>query len=267
MSVRLKAVTRHAPLALDDDAARYADPPPKDKLKRWLKKEVAEVARLQQVLNADGRFALLVILQGRDAAGKDGTIKRVFRDVNPQGLIATSFKVPGGPEVDHDFLWRVHQRVPARGMIGVFNRSHYEDVLVPRVRGMIERPEWERRYRQINDFERMLVENGTVILKFFLHMSRDEQGAQLRERLEDPTKNWKFREGDLADRKAWDEYTDAYRDLLRACSTSWAPWYVVPADHKRIRNVLIARAVVARLQRLGLEYPRAEKRVLELEIV
>ena len=264
--LRLKPVSRTSPLRLDDREARIKGRPPKDDVEEMLEAEITRVAELQQVFNADARFALLVILQGRDASGKDGTIKRVFRDVNPQGVEITGFKAPAGEETAHDYLWRVHRRVPARGMFGVFNRSHYEDVLVPRVHEWIDRKECERRYEQINDFERMLSENHTIILKFFLHMSRDEQKQQLEERLSDPTKNWKFREGDLDDRRRWDDFTVAYRDALRRCSTKWAPWYVVPADNKKLRFLLVARTVADRLETLGLRYPKADPRVLELEV-
>lgn len=265
----IKALTRvsgRALPSLSDGEARIADLPADDTLERKLEKAADRVGDLQKVFNADGRYALLVILQGRDASGKDSAIKNVFREVNPQGIQITAFKAPAGEETQHDYLWRVHQRVPPRGMIGVFNRSHYEEVLVPRVRGWIDGRECDRRYRQINDFERMLSENATVILKFFLHMSRKEQKKQLEERLQDPTKNWKFREGDLDDRAAWDDYTKAYREALRNCSTKWAPWYVVPGDDKRARNFLIARTVADRLEELDLEYPRAERRVLRLKI-
>jgi len=266
MALRVRPVTARSRLKLGGRDARVALLPSDDTLDRMTDKQVDRVSDLQKVFYADGRYALLVVLQGRDASGKDGVIKKVFREVNPQGVDVTSFKAPTEDERAHDYLWRVHAKLPPRGMFGVFNRSHYEDVLVPRVRGWIDRKEWTRRFRQINDFERMLAENGTVILKFFLHMSKDEQKKQLRERLEDPEKNWKFREGDLDDRKRWDDFTDAYHDLLTQCSTSWAPWYVIPADDKGARNLLVARTIADRLATLKLRYPRASKRILKLKI-
>jgi len=266
MALRARPVSPRSRPALSDRDARVAHVPSDDTLERMMDKQTDRVADLQKVFYADGRYALLVILQGRDASGKDGVIKKVFRDVNPQGVDVTGFKAPSEDERMHDYLWRVHARVPPRGMFGVFNRSHYEEVLVPRVHGLIDRAECTRRFRQINDFERMLAENRVVILKFFLHMSKKEQKKQLRERLEDPTKNWKFREGDLDDRKLWDEFTAAYRDLLTRCSTSWAPWYIIPADDKRARNLLVARTIADRLATLNLRYPRAPKGILKLKI-
>ena len=266
MALRVRPVTARSRLKLGKRDARVEHLPADDTLERMVEKQVDRVSDLQKVFYADARFALLVIVQGRDASGKDGVIKKVFRDVNPQGVHVTGFKVPTDEERSHDYLWRVHAKVPPRGMFGVFNRSHYEDVLVPRVHGWIERAEWTRRFRQINEFERMLAENGTVILKFFLHMSKEEQKKQLEERLEDPEKNWKFREGDLDDRKLWDGFTVAYRDLLTKCSTSWAPWYVIPADDKHARNLLVARTIADRLAKLSLRYPRAPKRILNLKI-
>jgi len=241
----------------DRDAHPPNDAPSQGKLEKLFDEATEHIAQRQKVLYADGRYALLIVFQGRDASGKDSAIKSVFKGTNPQGLEVTSFDVPSKRELKHDFLWRVHQRVPARGMIGIFNRSHYEDVLVPRVNGSITRKEWTARYRQINDFERMLSENGVVIRKFFLHMSRAEQKKQLQERFEDPEKNWKFREGDIGDRAKWPAFTAAYRDALRACSTRWAPWYVVPADDKRFRKYLIAQTVADTLDALKLRYPLA----------
>jgi PPK2 family polyphosphate:nucleotide phosphotransferase len=266
MALRIHPVTSRSRLSLGDDDARMRGLPPDDTIERMFERQADRIADLQEVFYADARYALLVILQGRNASGKDSAIKHVFRDVNLQGLRVTSFKAPAGEETAHDYLWRVHLRVPARGMFSVFNRSHYEEVLVPRVHGDIGRRECERRYRQINDFERMLAENGTVILKFFLHISRKEQKKQLQERLDDPTKNWKFRKADLDDRKFWPEYTAAYRDALKLCSTSWAPWYVVPADNRHVRNLLVARTIADRLARLDLSYPRAPKKIRRLKI-
>jgi PPK2 family polyphosphate:nucleotide phosphotransferase len=261
----LEPVTRRTRLALDDRAAK----PPRtlatgEELDEALDREVDELGRLQGTLYADQRYAVLVVLQGRDASGKDGTIKHVFNGCNPQGCRVSSFGIPTDRELSHDYLWRVHAAVPPRGVIGIFNRSHYEDVLVVRVKELVPRHVWRRRYEQINAFERILSENGVVILKFFLHMSRDEQRKQLLERLDDPTKNWKFRANDLKERARWDDYTKAYRDALRRCSTPWAPWFVVPADKKDARNYLVTRTINETLRKLRLRYPRAPKDVLEL---
>ncbi len=238
--------------------------PGNDELKQLLAKELATLTELQAAFWADRRKALLVVLQGRDASGKDGVIRNVFGACNPQGCMISGFKAPTDLELAHDYLWRVHQVVPPRGYIGIFNRSHYEDVLVVRVRNLVPKDVWQKRYRQINDFEQMLSENGVVILKFFLHISPEEQREQLLERLTDPTKNWKFRAGDLEDRALWNDYTKAYRDALRKCSTTWAPWYVVPSNNKTVRNYLVTRVINDTLTRLAPEYPRASKETLAL---
>ena len=231
----------------------------RDAVKEALKQEVADLGDLQDKLIADKRDAVLVILQGRDASGKDGTIKNVFDGCNPQGVRVSSFGVPTSLELSHDFLWRCHINVPPRGYIGIWNRSHYEDVLAVRVRRIAPPKVWRARYEQINNFEKMLAQNGVTILKFFLHISRAEQRERLIDRLEDPTENWKFRAGDLDDRKLWGSYTSAYRDALRLCSTKWAPWYVVPADSKPVRNLLITQVMNSVLRGLRLRYPRASK--------
>jgi PPK2 family polyphosphate:nucleotide phosphotransferase len=264
--MQLTPVSRRTPLSLDDrSAARPAELFEGDELKEETNKLLKRLGELQAMLYADGRYALLVVLQGRDAGGKDGTVRKVFGACNPMGCEVTSFKVPTPLELSHDYLWRIHQEVPAKGMIGIFNRSHYEDVLVVRVKDIVAKPVWSKRYDQINEFERMLDDNRVKILKFFLNISRDEQAERLRDRLSDPTKNWKFRAGDLDDRDLWDEYTKAYRDALKNCSTPWAPWYVVPADDKKARNYLIARTVVDLLDNLGLRYPKADRDVLKLK--
>lgn len=261
----LDPVASNAPLALTDARAGVPKGLPKGAaLRTLLDAELERLTELQARLYADGRFALLVVLQGRDASGKDGTIRTVFGACNPQGCRVASFKAPTDAELAHDFLWRVHQVIPPRGIIGIFNRSHYEDVLVARVRKLVPPTVWRQRFRQINDFERLLAENGVTILKFFLHISREEQRQQLLERLTDPTKNWKFRAGDLDDRARWSQYTTAYRDALRRCSTRWAPWYVVPADHKGVRNYLITRRINQALSSLHLRYPRAPRATLAL---
>lgn len=261
----LKPVPSGGALKLSDADARAPKSLPRgDALRERLDRVVQELGELQQVLYADRRYAVLVILQGRDAAGKDSTIKHVFDACNPLGCVVTAFKAPTEEELSHDYLWRVHQAIPARGSIGIFNRSHYEDVLVVRVKELVPPAVWSRRYDQINAFERHLTENDVIILKFFLHISKEEQAERLRERLSDPRKNWKFREDDLKDRDSWKAFTAAYQDALRKCSTKWAPWYLVPADHKPTRNLLITETIVDRLRALKLRYPRAEKEVLRL---
>ncbi|HCU12276.1 MAG TPA: polyphosphate kinase, partial [Gemmatimonadetes bacterium] len=201
-----------------------------------------------------------------DASGKDGTIRKVFRGVNPMGCVVTSFKVPTELEQQHDYLWRVHERVPPRGMIGIFNRSHYEDVIVTRVHNLVPKKVWSERFDQINDFEQMLTQNSVVILKFFLHVSRGEQKKRLIDRLEDKKKNWKFRAGDLDDRALWNDYTEAYRDAIARCSTSWARWHIVPADDEDARNLLVARKIADTLDALDLRYPPLDPKLKGLKV-
>ena len=253
----LDPVSPDDPLELsDDDALAPKSLPKGDELKDKIDKQLKKLGELQDVFFADAHRALLIILQGRDASGKDGVIRTVIGACNPQGVRINSFKAPTPVELAHDYLWRVHQVVPVKGQMGIFNRSHYEDVLVVRVHELVPESVWSKRYEQINIFEKMLTENGTVILKFFLHVSRAEQRERLRERVEDPAKNWKFNAGDLDERSRWDQYTEAYRDALRKCSTEWAPWYVVPADSNKARNYLIAKRIVETLEDLKPEYPK-----------
>jgi PPK2 family polyphosphate:nucleotide phosphotransferase len=225
---------------------------------RQMPKLIGDLSEQQGVLYAEGRRAVLVVLQAMDTGGKDGTIRHVFGPLNPQGVRVTSFKVPTPDELAHDYLWRVHCAAPRRGMIGIFNRSHYEDVLVPRVHKLAPRNEIERRYDQINAFEKHLVENGTTILKFFLNISKAEQKERLEARLKRPEKHWKFSRGDLAERAHWDRYRAAYRAAMERCSTDWAPWHVIPADRKWYRNYAVARIVLATLRGMTLRYPEAE---------
>jgi len=221
-----------------------------------LKELNGELQILQELLYAENKHKVLVVLQAMDTGGKDGTIRRVFDGVNPQGVKVASFKVPTPEELGHDFLWRVHKVVPGRGEMVIFNRSHYEDVLVVRVHGLVPEPVWKRRYDQINDFERMLAETGTTILKFFLYIDLDEQKERLQARLDDPTKHWKFNVGDLAERKLWNEYIKAYEDVLERTSTEYAPWYVVPANRKWYRDRVISTVLVETLKGLKMEYPK-----------
>ena len=210
---------------------------------------------LQEALWAEHRRKVLVVLQGMDTSGKDGTIRHVFEGVNPLGVRVAAFKAPNEEELDHDFLWRVHSKVPGRGEMVIFNRSHYEDVLVVRVQKLAPPEVWRQRYDQINDFERLLAETGTVVLKFFLHISRDEQKERLQERLDDRLKQWKFRKGDLIDRAHWDEYMAAYEEALARTSQKHAPWYVVPSDKKWYRNLVVATLLVKALEDLDLQVP------------
>ncbi|HEX6627377.1 MAG TPA: PPK2 family polyphosphate kinase [Gemmatimonadaceae bacterium] len=263
----LRPVIQERQIALRDRDAKHPRALPKGKrLKKAVKDQRKRIQELQSVFYADARFGLLVVLQGRDASGKDGTVKHVFRSVNPMGCEVTSFKAPTDIEREHDFLWRIEQRVPARRMIGIFNRSHYEDVIVPRVHKEISDGAVRKRYDEINAFEKTLTENAVIILKFFLHISRDEQKKRLIERLENPKKNWKFREGDLDDRALWDEYTAAYHDMIANCSTRWARWHIVPADDEDARNLLVARTIADTMDRLKLRYPRIDPRLKKLEI-
>jgi len=251
----LQPVKHNEKLSLSDKAARLDGTPPKGELKKHTAALLERLTELQDAFHADGRRALVLVLQGRDASGKDGTIRAVYGAFNPTGVQVASFGPPTPIELKHDFLWRVHQVIPPRGLIGVFNRSHYEDVLVVRVRKLAPKDVWEQRYEQINNFEAMLVENDVVVRKCFLHISRDEQQERFSERLVDPEKNWKFRLGDLEDRALWDEYTEAYQDALRKCSSKVAPWYVVPADSNTVRNYLVTRLMVETLESLDLKYP------------
>ena len=262
----LKPVRKGATLSLSDrEARRPKELSDKDELKDLLDVEQKKLGRLQDRLWAGKQKAVLVIFQGRDASGKDGAIKQVFDGCNPQGCRVTSFGVPTALELSHDYLWRIHAAIPPRGIIGIFNRSQYEDVIAVRVKKLAPEKAWRARFEQINNFERMLAANDVVILKFFLHISRAEQRERLIDRLEDPEENWKFRAGDLEDRKLWSAFTVAYRDALSRCSTKWAPWYLVPSDSKTVRNYLITRTLNKTLEGLRLRYPRASPEVLALK--
>jgi len=222
---------------------------------------------LQERLWAENTHKLLVVLQGMDTSGKDGVIRKVFEGVNPLGVRVAAFKVPTEEELGHDFLWRVHSRVPGRGEIAIFNRSHYEDVLVPRVRKLVPEKVWKARYGQINDFEKLLTETGTTLLKFYLHISKDEQKQRLQERLDDPEKRWKFRKGDLDDRALWDDYMKAYEALLGHTSTRHAPWWVIPADKKWYRDLVISTVLVETLDKLGIRRPEAREDLTGVVVV
>ena len=218
-------------------------------------KLIAKLSRLQERLYATSSRSLLIVLQGMDTSGKDGTIRHVMSGVNPQGCHVTSFKTPSVNELAHDFLWRVHREVPPKGFIGIFNRSHYEDVLITRVHGWVSEQVVKRRFNQIKAFEELLADNGTAILKFFLHLSKDEQKKRLEERIQDPEKRWKWNSGDLEERKLWNRYMDAFEDVISATSTDHAPWYVVPANRKWYRNLVVADRVVDALESMKLTMP------------
>lgn len=220
------------------------------------------VARLDEWayrLYAENRRALLIVLQGMDTSGKDGVIRKVLTGINPQVCQVTSFKQPSEEEADHDFLWRIHRAVPRRGNVGIFNRSQYEDVLVVRVHKLVPEEEWRKRYERINEFERMLVEGGTTIVKFFLHISNQEQRKRLQARLEDPTKRWKFSHADVAERLLWDEYQRAYEDVLRLCTTDHAPWHIVSADRKWYRDLIISTVLLETFEAMNPQFPPAEE--------
>ncbi len=220
-----------------------------------LGKNLEGLRELQHLLYADKQHALLIVLQALDAGGKDGTIQHVMSGVNPQGCQVTSFKAPSSEELAHDFLWRIHKAVPQLGNMGIFNRSQYEDVLIVRVHKLVPKQVWSERYEQINAFEKFLSENKVTILKFFLHISKEEQRKRFESRLDDPKKNWKLSLGDFEERKHWDEYVEAYESALRKCSTEWAPWYVIPSDDKWIRNFAISEIIVRTLEKMKLKYP------------
>ncbi len=238
------------------------DATPGYKNKQEAKGDIADCVQrlrdLQYLLYAENKRSLLIVLQGLDASGKDGVIRHVLGYMNPQGCRVTSFKVPTAEEAAHDFLWRVHKAVPGRGEVVIFNRSHYEDVLVVRVHKMVPKPVWERRYDKINEFERLLADNGTHMLKFFLHIGPEEQLRRFRKRLENPRKRWKISEADYRERQYWDAYQNAYEDALSRCSSDDAPWFVIPADKKWFRNLAISRIVVESLESLKMQWPKPQ---------
>lgn len=249
----------------------------KESIAEQAQADLKALDELCYLMYAENRHSLLVVLQGIDASGKNGTTTYIAKGVNPEGLSVSSFKAPSDAEIEHDYLWRIHAQVPRRGNVGIFNRSHYEEVIVPKVHPEILRnqhlpesiandPEiFEKRYRQINDFEQMLVENGTVVVKFLLHISKEEQIERFRERMEDPKKHWKFSADDLEKRKEWKKYMKAFQEMVRATSTEHAPWYAIPADRKWYRNWLIVRTLVATLERLNMQYPEIENESITLE--
>jgi PPK2 family polyphosphate:nucleotide phosphotransferase len=240
-----------------DPEDREAFPGGKEALEEELGRRNRQLEELQELLYAEHRRRILIVLQGMDTSGKDGVIRHVFEGVNPQGVRVANFKAPSAAELDRDYLWRAHLQVPARGEMVIFNRSHYEDVLIVRVHGLVPAEVWQRRFDQINAFERMLAEEGTTILKFFLHIDPEEQKKRLQARLGEPEKRWKFDPNDLKERARWPAYQEAYEAVLSLTSTAWAPWTIVPANSKRYRNVVIASRIVETLRGLAMRYPPA----------
>jgi len=251
---------------LRDSDSKYT----KDEIKKREREQTddltARLADLQQMLFATRKAKVLLVLQGMDTSGKDGTLRALFSRINPMGLRGVQFKAPSLDEQAHDFLWRVHRQVPAAGEIAIFNRSHYEDVLVPRVQELIDAKECKRRYGHIRDFERMLSETGTVVIKIFLHISKDEQRERLQARLDDPDKQWKFDPNDIVQRKLWDDYQRAYEDAMEATDADHAPWYVIPADSKTHRNLLVATLLLEIMEGLKLSYPDADPKLSKLKV-
>jgi len=245
-------------LKLEDWDTEYNAYRKKENVEHELDRLSRQMSELQYKLFADKNQSLLIILQGVDASGKDGTIRHVMGALNPQNCYVKSFKVPTQEEATHDYLWRVHMAIPQKGQIAIFNRSHYEDLIEVCVHNSVPKNEILRRYTQINDFERYLSENHVAILKFFLHISKDEQKKRLQERIEDPTKHWKISENDFQNRKYWDKYMKAYGKALSRCSTSWAPWYVIPANLKWIRDLVVAEIIVNSLDKMKLKFPEPE---------
>ncbi|MCI4351084.1 MAG: polyphosphate kinase 2 family protein [Thermoplasmata archaeon] len=247
-----------------DDASGFAGK--KAAATRELEKLKGRLEVLQELLYAERRHRVLVVLQGMDTAGKDGTIRRVFDGVNPQGVRVAQFKVPTPDELAHDFLWRVHRETPGTGEIVIFNRSHYEDVLVARVHGLVSKAVWERRYREINEFEQMLHQEGTTILKFYLNIDKAEQRRRLEARLHDPTKHWKFSVSDPRERRFWADYMTAYGEAVERTSTDWAPWYIVPSNRKWYRDLVVCRSLVKTLEGMHSKFPPLPKALSSLRI-
>jgi len=233
----------------------------------YLKELNKKTEALQELLYAEGKHKILIVLQATDTGGKDGTIRHVLEGVNPQGVKVASFKKPTPEELSHDYLWRIHQHAPGTGEITVFNRSHYEDVLVVRVHNYVPETTWGKRYEHINAFEQMLSDEGTLILKFYLNISKDEQKARLQERLDVPEKNWKFAKGDLDERELWGEYQAAFEDMLTKTSTDAAPWHIVPANRKWYRNIVVSEALIAALEGLNMQWPESEEGLSDIEIL
>ena len=264
----------HPYLVEADSKVKLSDYDPDDtgnissrsKADRLLEKHRKKLFELQELMYAEAKHSLLVVLQAMDAGGKDGTIRHIFTGVNPQGCQVTSFKKPTEEELRHDFLWRVHKATPASGMIGIFNRSHYEDVLVVRVHGNLSKGELKDRFQAINDFEDLLIEKGATILKFFLHISKDEQRDRLQARLDHPQKYWKVNPEDLKERQYWDDYMEAYEDVFRHCSRKRAPWFIIPSNKKWYRNVAISQIIIDALDGLKMKYPKPQTDISKMRV-
>jgi len=239
----------------------------KDSAKEAIEKYTERSRNLAHRLYAENKHSVLLVLQGMDTAGKDGTIRTVMTGINPQSCQIVPFKQPSHEELDHDFLWRIHRAVPRRGNIGIFNRSHYEDVLVVRVHNLVPKSEWQTRYERINEFEQMLTEGGMKIVKCFLHISKEEQRERLQARLDDPDKRWKFSKGDLDERKLWDDYQNAYAAAVEKCNTKHAPWHVIPSDRKWYRNLVVSRLLLETLEELDPQFPPSESGLDRLTVV
>ena len=262
-----QAIKVKPPIRLRDFDPAFCHSLDKDTTREKTAKFCQRIGELQELLHANARQAVLILLQGMDTSGKDGAAKHVLEFVNPAGVETANFKAPSAEELAHDYLWRIHQRVPRYGNIGVFNRSHYEDVLIVRVMKLQPERIWRARYDQINAFEEHLTGNRVILLKFFLHISKAEQAERLKARLEDKRKNWKFESGDLEMRRKWPQFQRAYEDALNHCSPPWAPWHIVPADRKWHRDYVIARTVVAALEELKLKWPRPKEDLSKIRIV
>jgi PPK2 family polyphosphate:nucleotide phosphotransferase len=244
-----------------DDTAGVRE---KSNYDRILQSNIQRLFDLQTLLAASNKYAILIVLQAMDAGGKDGTIRHVMTGLNPQACRVTAFKAPTEEELHHDFLWRIHRAIPRRGEIGIFNRSHYEDVLVARVHKLVPKSVWAERYKQINDFEKIMAENNVVMFKFFLHISKEEQALRLAERIADPQKNWKISIADITERTYWDDYVTAYEDALTKCSTARAPWYVIPSNKKWFRNLAVSQILADEMAGWNMEYPPSAADLSEL---
>lgn len=262
---RVKPDTR-VDLSIWDPNEKRAFPHKKKQGKRLLKHLNNRLEALQELFYAEGKHKLLVVLQGMDTSGKGGVIRHVFEGVNPQGVKVANFKVPTRKELAHDFLWRVHKQTPGTGEIVIFDRSHYEDVLVVRVHELVPPDTWSRRYHHINQFERLLADEGTTILKFYLHIDLDEQKERLQDRLDEPDKHWKFNPGDLEERRLWPQYTTAYEDVLSKTSTDWAPWHIIPANRKWYRNLVISTVIIQTLESLDMHFPEPDFDPADIQI-
>jgi PPK2 family polyphosphate:nucleotide phosphotransferase len=253
-------------ISLADYDPRYKGGLKKKEAKSLLKDNLKKMADLQELMFAEGKHALLIVLQAMDAGGKDSTIRHVMDGFNPQGCHVVGFGVPTELELSHDFLWRIHPHVPPRGYVSIFNRSHYEDVLVVRVNELVPQAVWQARYDHINAFEKLLADSGVTILKFYLHISKEEQKERFQERLDRKEKNWKFNPGDLKTRAQWDHYMHAFEDVFERCNHPWAPWYIVPANRKWYRNLVVSNAIVAAMEKIEMRYPPAPQGLEDIVI-